>query len=150
MMNSWVSKCSNVCCIFCPQVNHLGHFLLTLELLPLITSSAPDARVVIVSSVLHFRAMPFNSSNLQGEVHYGRMKQYCNSKLYNVRTYACMYVNMPVMCGHVSDTGWSHDSTSGSCTCCIVAHWLHSLTETHMLVARWAYHCTIQAPRRWS
>ena len=83
------------------QVNHLGHFLLTLELLPLITSSAPDARVVIVSSSLHTKAMPFNPTNLQGEVNYGRKDQYCNSKLYNVRK----YVSPPVICGHVSDTG---------------------------------------------
>ena len=72
------------------QVNHLGHFLLTLELLPLITSSAPDARVVIVSSVLHERAMAFDPTNLQGEENYGRMKQYNNTKLFNVSVQACV------------------------------------------------------------
>ena len=67
-----------------PQVNHLGHFLLTLELLPLIMSSAPDARVVIVSSAAHRIAPSFDSTNLQGERGYDRMKQYSSSKLYNV------------------------------------------------------------------
>ena len=74
----------NARCIFCPQVNHLGHFLLTLELLPLITSSAPDARVVIVSSGGHRIAPSFDPTNLQMERGYDRMKQYCSSKLYNV------------------------------------------------------------------
>ena len=68
-----------------PQVNHLGHFLLTLELLPLITSSAPDARVVIVSSAAHRIAPSFDPTNLQGEHGYDRMRQYSSSKLYNVR-----------------------------------------------------------------
>ena len=65
-------------------MNHLGHFLLTMELLPLILSSAPDARVVILSSPLHRNAMPFDPANLQGEQNYGRLKQYSNSKLFNV------------------------------------------------------------------
>ena len=67
-----------------PQVNHLGHFLLTLELLPLITSSAPDARVVILSSAAHRIAPSFDPTNLQGERGYDRMRQYSSSKLYNV------------------------------------------------------------------
>ena len=66
------------------KVNHLGHFLLTLELLPLILSSAPDARVVIVSSSGHRIAASFDPTNLQSERGYDRLKQYCNSKLYNV------------------------------------------------------------------
>ena len=70
--------------MFCPQVNHLGHFLLTLELLPLITSSAPDARVVIVSSVMHKWSNPFDPNNLEGEQNYNRFKQYGSTKLFNV------------------------------------------------------------------
>ena len=66
------------------QVNHLGHFLLTLELLPLILSSAPDARVVIVSSVGHKMANPFDPSSLEGELDYNRYKQYGSTKLFNV------------------------------------------------------------------
>ena len=66
------------------QVNHLGHFLLTLELLPLILSSAPDARVVIVSSVAHKMGNPFDPNNLEGEQDYNRFKQYGSTKLFNV------------------------------------------------------------------
>ena len=74
-----------------PQVNHLGHFLLTLELLPLITSSAPDARVVIVSSLLHKWSDPFDPSNLEGEQNYNRYKQYGLTKLCNVSQH-CIYM----------------------------------------------------------
>ena len=67
-----------------PQVNHLGHFPLTLELLPLDTSSAPDARVVVVSSAAHRIAPSFDPTNLQGERGYDRMRQYSSSKPYDV------------------------------------------------------------------
>ena len=72
-------------------MNHLGHFLLTLELLPLILSSAPDARVVILSSVAHKMANPFDPNNLEGEQDYGRIKQYGSSKLFNVSN-MCVFV----------------------------------------------------------
>ena len=76
------------------QVNHLGHFLLTLELLPLITSSAPDARVVIVSSMLHKWSDPFDPSNLEGEQNYNRYKQYGLTKLCNVSQH-CVFMLSP-------------------------------------------------------
>ena len=69
------------------QVNHLGHFYLTLELLPIILSSAPDARIVFVSSDAHRIAFAFDVDNLQGQKGYDRMKQYGSSKLFNVRVY---------------------------------------------------------------
>ena len=78
------------------------------------------------------------------------MAEWSSTVTANCTMYVRTQISALVICGHVSDTGWSHDSTSGSCKCCIVACWLHSLKETHMLVAHWAYHCTVQAPRCWS
>ena len=71
-------------CVF--QVNHLSHFLLTLELLPLLEATARetgDARVVFVSSNTHSWAT-WEPDNLNAERDYGRMKAYPKSKLYNV------------------------------------------------------------------
>ena len=67
------------------QVNHLSHFLMTLELLPLVTETAVsgDGRIVLVSSLWHNQGT-FDPANMNGEVSYGRVKFYGNSKLYNV------------------------------------------------------------------
>lgn len=62
--------------------NHLGHFALSLRLLPALEkASAP--RVVTVSSLTHARgSIPW--SDLHGEKHYGPSKAYANSKLANL------------------------------------------------------------------
>ena len=68
------------------QVNHLSHFLLTLELLPALRRGSQErgeARVVIVSSASHTSAV-FNPANMNGEQSYSRYTFYGNSKLYNV------------------------------------------------------------------
>ena len=68
------------------QVNHLGPFLLTLELLPIILDTAHacgDARIVMVSSAGHTMGV-FDPENMNGERNYGSLKFYCHSKLYNV------------------------------------------------------------------
>ena len=68
------------------QVNHLGHMLLTLELLPIIRDTARstgDGRIVFVSSKGHESGV-FNPDNLEGQHSYGGLKFYCHSKLYNV------------------------------------------------------------------
>ena len=74
------------------QVNHLGPFLLTLELLPIILDTAHacgDARIVTVSSSGHTAGV-FDPENMNGERNYGTGKFYCHSKLYNVsHTYSC-------------------------------------------------------------
>lgn len=72
-------------------VNHLGHFLFTTELLPLLTagSPAPDgapARVVVVSSGSHFSAkkgIDFDAVR-QSTPSYSGMPEYGVSKLANV------------------------------------------------------------------
>ena len=64
-------------------MNHLSHFLITLELLPILRQSTPDARVVFVSSDAHRNGV-FDMANIEGNHSYGRMKFYGTSKLYNV------------------------------------------------------------------
>jgi protochlorophyllide reductase len=62
--------------------NHLGHFALSLALLPLLRGR-PDARVVTVSSgAQYFGKIDFD--DLQGERRYDRWKAYGQSKLANV------------------------------------------------------------------
>jgi retinol dehydrogenase 14 len=63
-------------------VNHLGYFLLTVELLDLLKSSAP-ARVVNVASNAHNRAH-IDFDNLNIENGYSGWKAYAKSKLANV------------------------------------------------------------------
>lgn len=68
------------------QVNHLSHFLLTLELLPSLLETAGstgDGRIVFVSSSAH-RHGSVDPDNMNGEQWYRRSQFYGNSKLYNV------------------------------------------------------------------
>jgi NAD(P)-dependent dehydrogenase (short-subunit alcohol dehydrogenase family) len=63
-------------------VNHLGHFALTMAVLPLM-SERPDPRVVTVTSGLH-KSGTINFDDLQSEASYNPMKAYSQSKLANV------------------------------------------------------------------
>ena len=63
-------------------VNHLGHFVLTTELIDLLRASAP-ARVVVVASS-HHKAGRIRFDDLQGEDEYDQNQAYCQSKLANV------------------------------------------------------------------
>ncbi|UYY58561.1 SDR family oxidoreductase [Sphingomonas sp. S2-65] len=63
-------------------VNHLGHFLLTRELMPMLAERA-DPRVVIVSSAMH-RAGEIAWDDLNLEHGYGMIRAYAQSKLANV------------------------------------------------------------------
>jgi NAD(P)-dependent dehydrogenase (short-subunit alcohol dehydrogenase family) len=66
-------------------VNHLGHFLLTNLLLDLLKKSAPS-RVVVVSSMAHWFATRtgLNFENMNGEISYGPLDAYGQSKLANI------------------------------------------------------------------
>ena len=86
------------------QVNHLGHFLLTLELLPIMLDTATstgDCRIVIVSSRMHFNS-EFIPDNMNGEQLYGRISFYSHSKLYNVShdTYIHTYIHIYIHITH--------------------------------------------------
>ena len=65
-------------------MNHLGHFLLCLELLPCMINTEGDKRILIVSSFGARMAGIWDPSNLQGDSGYDRFKFYANSKLHNV------------------------------------------------------------------
>lgn len=62
--------------------NHLGHFALNAQLLPLL-EKAEAARIVTVSSIYHRRGS-IDFDNLQGEIHYQKWDAYARSKLANV------------------------------------------------------------------
>jgi NAD(P)-dependent dehydrogenase (short-subunit alcohol dehydrogenase family) len=65
------------------QTNHLGHFALTAQLVPLLNSDG--ARVVNVSSMAHLIASKgLDMSNLNGEKEYGPWTSYGASKLENI------------------------------------------------------------------
>jgi len=64
--------------------NHLGHFLLTNLLMPLIKKAAPGARIVNVSSLAHEKgAMQWDDLNWE-KTSYDSIAAYCQSKLANV------------------------------------------------------------------
>ena len=63
-------------------VNHLAHFLLTLELLDLLRESAPS-RIINVSSGMHRRA-DLDLDDLQMTSGYNGIAAYANSKLANI------------------------------------------------------------------
>lgn len=63
-------------------VNHLGHFLLTRLLLPLLLA-APQGRVVVVSSRLH-RLGQIDGASFRGRRFYNPLAAYAQSKLANL------------------------------------------------------------------
>ncbi|XP_011689557.1 PREDICTED: retinol dehydrogenase 12-like isoform X2 [Wasmannia auropunctata] len=65
------------------QVNHLGHFLLTLLLLPKMQLSSPNCRIINVSSFTYVAGdIDFDDINLERS--YGPLKSYTQSKLANI------------------------------------------------------------------
>jgi NAD(P)-dependent dehydrogenase (short-subunit alcohol dehydrogenase family) len=69
--------------------NHLGHFVLTQRLLPLLTATAAQSgpgatRIINVSSKAHEVAPGLNWDDLQMLAHFVPMPAYCNVKLANI------------------------------------------------------------------
>jgi NAD(P)-dependent dehydrogenase (short-subunit alcohol dehydrogenase family) len=62
-------------------LNHLGHFLLTTSLMPLLQKG--HARIINVSSDMHKAGKP-RFDNLQSDDNYSAIKAYGNSKLFNI------------------------------------------------------------------
>lgn len=62
-------------------INHLGHFLLTQTLMPLLKKG--KARIINISSEAHKAAKP-NMADLQSETSYSSIKVYGNAKLFNI------------------------------------------------------------------
>lgn len=62
-------------------LNHLGHFLLTTSLMPLLEKG--HARIINVSSDMHNMGKP-DFESLQNPEKYSAMKAYGNSKLFNI------------------------------------------------------------------
>ncbi|XP_060082478.1 dehydrogenase/reductase SDR family member on chromosome X-like [Ylistrum balloti] len=69
------------------QVNYLSHFLLTAHLLPIMKTSGPDCRVILVSSIAH-RMTSFQYDEIQGkqftENTFDGLTFYNRSKLYQI------------------------------------------------------------------
>jgi NAD(P)-dependent dehydrogenase (short-subunit alcohol dehydrogenase family) len=81
------------------QVNHLGHFLLTHYLIPVIQKSRKGGRVINVSSRAHLRwSGPLNLEAVQteSERNYDGWKCYGRSKLANILTARKLAQNFPV------------------------------------------------------
>ncbi|GMR42896.1 hypothetical protein PMAYCL1PPCAC_13091, partial [Pristionchus mayeri] len=65
------------------QSNHLGPFLLTELLLPLLRK-AEEGRIVCVSSAIHHKSEPLDFSTIDSESSFSRLQPYNRSKLANV------------------------------------------------------------------
>lgn len=66
------------------EVNHFSHFLLTLELLPMLEKNGPNTRIVNVSSTGHYDAKTFDLDNINFEHGYSGFGAYRISKLANL------------------------------------------------------------------
>ncbi|KAF9438713.1 hypothetical protein BGZ76_005658 [Entomortierella beljakovae] len=64
-------------------VNHLGHYLLTLQLLPLL-NKAQQGRIVVLSSNALFSSRQIDYNSIQSPKGYSRLGHYSSSKLANI------------------------------------------------------------------
>jgi NAD(P)-dependent dehydrogenase (short-subunit alcohol dehydrogenase family) len=101
--------------------NHLGHFLLTNRLMPLLKAAAAksppgDTRIVNVSSSAHESSQGLNWNDLQMFENFVPMRAYCNAKLANIlftkalakRLLGSGIVVHAMHPGAVSTNFWSH------------------------------------------
>jgi protochlorophyllide reductase len=84
-------------------VNHLGHFALTQQLLPLLLASARARVVQVTSGAQYFGQLDFD--DLQGERRYDRWKAYGQSKLANVVFAQELQRRYPQLCSAAAHPG---------------------------------------------
>ena len=87
------------------QVNYLSHLLIILHLIPLLRQSAPNSRIVFVSSYAH-RSGLFDLDNIQGKRSYNLFTFYNNSKLYLVRCISCTLSKNKQTCFSYTPIRW--------------------------------------------
>lgn len=95
-------------------VNHLGHFLLTKQLIDLLEAS-PQARIINVSSDAHYRGkMRFDSFKGEiGAAKYKGMTAYAQSKLANILFTKELARRYPSICSHSLHPGVVSTSIAG-------------------------------------
>jgi NAD(P)-dependent dehydrogenase (short-subunit alcohol dehydrogenase family) len=66
-------------------INHLGHFRLTMLLLPIMKKTKGERRIVVLSSSAHkMGSLKINFDDFQSEKSYSRIGSYAQSKLANI------------------------------------------------------------------
>jgi NAD(P)-dependent dehydrogenase (short-subunit alcohol dehydrogenase family) len=130
-------------------INHFGHFYLTYLLFPRI-KTAPEARIINVSSSAHKQTNLNTAEDLGCEQGFSSFDQYCRSKLANVQFTVGLaekiskYPNVKTMSLHpgLVETGFGPDSTIVKffkCCCCLCFVKADTGATTNLFLCRLAF-----------